>query len=153
MKKSRSNFHQLMNIFAGLAQATRCCRQDTAFCGGVTFHQYMILDAVAQSGNLRISDLHGLLAVEKSTTTRLLKPLLDKKLLIKKPSADDSRAYSVLLTRAGAVTYGEVQNCLADFFHKITENLPADEQEKILQSVQTFIGAIKNASNVCTCCQ
>ncbi len=137
----------------GLAQATRCCRQDTAFCGGVTFHQYMILDAVAQNGNLKISDLHRLLAVEKSTTTRLLKPLLDKGLLTREPSAADSRSFQLALTGNGVQTHRKVQDCLADFFNKITQNLPAGERKKILRSVKMFIGAVRNASNICNCCQ
>lgn len=151
MEKNGTDLIQLMDVFSGLVQATRCCRQDTAFCGGVTLHQYMILDAVAKNGNLRISDLHRLLAVEKSTTTRLLKPLLDKNLLIKKPSDTDSRMYTLALTESGISTHRNVQDCLADFFSKIEQNLPAGEKDRILMSVQKLTNAIKSASNVCHC--
>jgi hypothetical protein len=37
-----------MGLFIGISQVTRCCRQDAAFAGGVTFLQFMILDAVAK---------------------------------------------------------------------------------------------------------
>ena len=72
---------ELMEIFMGLSQVTRCCRQDVAFYEGVTFHQFMILDAVAEKKEMQISDLHKLLAVEKSTTTRLVNPLIKKGLI------------------------------------------------------------------------
>lgn len=153
MEKNGSDFIQLMDVFAGLVQATRCCRQDTAFCGGVTLHQYMILDAVFKKGNLRIADLHGILGVEKSTTTRLVNPLIAKGLLTKEPSASDSRSFTLALTRKGTAAHLKVRDCLANFFYKIQQNLPAGKQENILQSVQTFTAAIRNASNTCLCCE
>jgi hypothetical protein len=48
MKKNDEYQTKLMDVFIGLAQATRCFRQDTAFCGGVTFHQFIILNAAAK---------------------------------------------------------------------------------------------------------
>ena len=89
---------ELMEIFMGLSQVTRCCRQDVAFCEGVTFHQFMILDAVAGKKEMQISDLHKLLAVEKSTTTRLVNPLIQKGLLRREKAQHDSRAATLILT-------------------------------------------------------
>ncbi len=153
MKKNRDNQIELIDVFIGLAQATRCCRQDTAFCGGVTFHQFVILDAVAKNKELKISDLHSLLAVEKSTTTRLLNPLLAKGLLSKERSISDSRAFVLTLTKNGRETHRRVQACLEDFFSKVSGNLPANKQEIILQAVQIFINAIKQASGTFNCCR
>lgn len=153
MKTNKNDMSQWMDVFIGLMQASRCCRQDTAFCGGVTFHQYIILDAVFKTKDLRISDLHGILGVEKSTTTRLVNPLLVKGFLTKEPTASDSRAMRLALTKQGLKKHEEVQACLADFAGNILSHLPREDQEKILQSVQTFIGAIKNASGACHCCE
>jgi hypothetical protein len=136
MKKNKNNQIELIDVFIGLAQATRCCRQDNAFCGGVTFHQFVILDAV----------------VEKSTTTRLLNPLLAKGLLSKERSISDSRAFVLTLTKNGRETHRRVQTCLEDFFSKVAGNLPAGQQAIILQAVQIFISAIKNASGTFNCC-
>jgi len=152
MKKNETDIAPLMNIFIGLAQATRCCRQDTAFCGGVTFHQYVILDAAVKNKDLRISDLHSLLGVEKSTTTRLVNPLIAKGFLTKEQAASDSRMVRLVLTKQGLKKHQEVAACLADFFSNIICNLPPQENQAILNSVQTFIGAIKKASGTCNCC-
>ena len=141
-----------MDIFIGLTQATRCCRQDTAFCGGVTFHQYVILDAAVKNKYLRISDLHGLLGVEKSTTTRLVNPLIAKGFLTKEQSAADFRVAQLVLTPEGQKKHGDVEACLTDFFGNIIGNLPAKDREAILQSVSTFVDAIKNASGACNGC-
>lgn len=152
MKKIKPNHDELMDLFIGLSQATRCCRQDTAFCEGVTFHQFVILDAVSKNKGLNISDLHKILSVEKSTTTRLVNPLISKGLLKREKSNLDSRAFVLTLTEDGRNIHQKVQLCLDDFFHKVLTNLPVSKRDNILQSVQIFINAIKNAAGVCDCC-
>ncbi|MBP7340986.1 MAG: winged helix-turn-helix transcriptional regulator [Deltaproteobacteria bacterium] len=152
MENDEKRFTEMMDVFTGLAQATRCCRQDAAFCGGVTFHQYMALDAVSRGGRLRLSDLRGELAVEKSTATRLLKPLLDGKLLKKEPSAADFRAFDLTLTPKGARKHREVKACLRKFFGRIAGHLPETERDAVLQAVRTFIGAIRTSAGICSCC-
>jgi len=148
----KTNPTEFIDVLVGLMQATRCCRQDTAFCEGVTFHQFVILDAAARNRELRISDLHTLLAVEKSTTTRLLTPLLTKGLLTKEKSAGDSRVFGLALTPEGRQTHGRVEMCLMEFFNKVSGNLPAGAEENILQNVHILVNAIKSASGTCDCC-
>ena len=152
MKKIEPNHDELMDLFIGLSQATRCCRQDTAFCEGVTFHQFVILDAVGKNKGLNISDLHRILSVEKSTTTRLVNPLISKGLLKREKSNLDSRVFMLTLTEDGRNIHQKVQLCLDDFFNKVASNLPVDKRDNILQAVQIFINAIKNAAGVCDCC-
>jgi len=101
MKKIAPKHNEFMDLFIGISQATRCCRQDTAFCEGVTFHQFVILDAVVKNKELNISDLHGILSVEKSTTTRLVNTLIQKGLVTRERSSHDSRAFVLTLTKEG----------------------------------------------------
>ncbi|MGP8153657.1 MAG: MarR family winged helix-turn-helix transcriptional regulator [Smithella sp.] len=141
----------LLEIFTGMAQVTRCCRQDVAFCEGVTFHQFMILDAVAKAKEINMADLHKLLSVEKSTTTRLVNPLI-KKGLIRREKADyDSRAIKFALTKKGSETHKKVLFCLTDFFQRVLGNMPTKKTKDVLQSVNIFITAIKNTNNGCSC--
>jgi DNA-binding MarR family transcriptional regulator len=142
-----------MNLLVGLSQATRCCRQDTAFCEGVTFQQFVILDALAKNKELNISDMHGILSVEKSTTTRLVNPLIQKGLVKREKSRVDSRSFVLTLTKEGKNVQQSVQRCLADFLTSIESNLPAGKKDDILQSVQIFFNAVKNAAGGYTCCK
>jgi DNA-binding MarR family transcriptional regulator len=148
----KENTKELMYVLSGLSQVLRCCCRDEAFCEGVTFHQFMILDAVAKEKELHMADLHKLLSVEKSTTTRLVNPLI-KKGLIRRDKADhDSRAIKLTLTGKGKETHKNVQVCLTDFFQRVLGNLPAKKRADVLESVNIFIKAIKNSANVCGCC-
>ena len=141
-----------MEVLGGLAQVMRCCCRDGAFCEGVTFHQFMILDAVAKEKELHMADLHKLLSVEKSTTTRLVNPLI-KKGLIRRDTADyDSRAAKLTLTSKGRETHKKVLVCLANFFQRVLGNIPAKKRAYVLKSVNIFVNAIKNSANGCGCC-
>ena len=144
---------ELMEIFTGLSQVTRCCRQDVAFCEGVTFHQFMILDAVARKKEMQISELHKLLAVEKSTTTRLVNPLIQKGLLRREKAQHDSRAATLILTADGKKIHQKVSLCLAGFFQKVTQNIPQDKKPQILDAIRVFIEAIKNSAADDSCCK
>jgi len=115
MNKIKNHTADLLDVLGGLSQVMRSCCREEAFCEGVTFHQFMILDAVAREKELHMAQLHELLAVEKSTTTRLVNPLIKKGLIKREAAAHDARAARLILTPAGRETHKKVQICLADF--------------------------------------
>jgi DNA-binding MarR family transcriptional regulator len=141
-----------IEVLGGLAQVMRSCCRDEAFCEGVTFHQFMILDAVAKEKELHMSDLHKLLSVEKSTTTRLVNPLIKKGLIRRETADHDSRAVKLTLTNKGRETHKKVLICLSNFFQKSLSNISVDKRMAVLESVKIFIAAIKNSSKGCDCC-
>jgi DNA-binding MarR family transcriptional regulator len=142
---------ELMDVFSGLSQVMRCCCRDEAFCEGVTFHQFVILDAVAKAKELNMADLHQILSVQKSTTTRLVNPLIKKGLLRRDKSEHDSRAVKLTLTKEGMEIHKKVYLCLMDFFKNVTNNIPEEKKAEVLKCVNIFINAIKNSSNACSC--
>lgn len=148
----KENTKELMDVLGGLAQVMRCCCRDEAFCEGVTFHQFMILDAVAKEKELHMADLHKILSVEKSTTTRLVNPLIKKGLLQRDKADHDSRAAKLTLTKEGRETHKKVQVCLTDFFQRVLGNVPEKKRAEVLESVKIFITAIKNSASGRDCC-
>jgi len=152
LTRIKENTKELMEILSGLSQVLRYCCRDEAFCEGVTFHQFMILDAVAREKELHMADLHKLLSVEKSTTTRLVNPLINKGLIRRDKATHDSRAAKLSLTSAGKETHKKVQVCVADFFQRVLGNVPAKKRIEVLESVKIFIAAMKQSTNGCDCC-
>jgi len=114
----KNNIAEMMEVFGGLSRVLRCCCRDEAFCADVTFHQFLILDAIAKQKEISLADLHKFLSVEKSTTTRLVAPLIGKGLLQREKADHDSRAVKLLLTPKGRKTYRKVLICLENFFRK-----------------------------------
>ena len=151
-KTIKDNAKELMEVLGGLSQVMRCCCKDGAFCEGVTFHQFIILDAVAKEKELHMADLHKLLSVEKSTTTRLVNPLLKKGLIRREKADHDSRAVKFALTKEGRETHKKVLVCLTDFFQRALGDMPEEKRTEILESVKIFIASIKNSANGCDCC-
>jgi len=149
--KINDSSSELMAVFSGLSQVMRCCCRDEAFCEGVTFHQFMILDAAAKVKELNMADLHQILSVKKSTTTRLVNPLINKGFLRRNKADHDSRAVKLTLTEEGIEMHKKVYLCLMDFYQKVTNNIPEKKKTEVLECVNIFINAIKNSSNACSC--
>lgn len=151
-KAVNKNTTELIDVLGGLAQVMRSCCRDEAFCEGVTFHQFMILDAVAREKELHMADLHKFLSVEKSTTTRLVNPLIAKGLLKRVAAAHDARAAKLVLTSKGNETHQKVLVCLADFFQRALGKMPAQQRTDMLESVKIFISSINHSANGYDCC-
>ena len=144
---------ELFEVITNLDREIRCCSRNEAICQDVTFHQFIILDAVAKKRELSLAELHGILSVEKSTTTRLVNPLIRKGLLKRDRAEHDSRAAKLTLTEEGMETYRKVWECLGGFFKNITRNIPEDRQEKVLEAVKVFTAAMRKAAVECKCCE
>ncbi len=146
------NCRELLEIIMSLAREIRCCSRDEAVCQNVTFHQFVILDAVVKKGELGLADLHQILSVEKSTTTRLVNPLIQKGLLKRDRATHDSRAATLRLTEEGMETHRKVWKCLGGFFDGITQNIPQGHREEVLKGVKEFTAAMKKAAAAYRCC-
>jgi len=150
-KDMDKKYRELLEIIMGLSREIRCCSRDEAVCGGVTFQQFVILDAVAKKRELGLAELHGILSVEKSTTTRLVNPLLENGLLKRNRAAHDSRAARLTLTEEGAETHRKVWLCLGGFFEAVTRQIPEGRRTEVLKSVRVFTEAIRRAAGDCRC--
>ena len=145
------NNRKLLFLIADLCQAVRCCRQDSVFCEGVTFSQFLILDALATQGTLKMADLHSVLAVEKSTTTRLVRPLIEKKLVRREKADHDLRATYLLITAAGKEAYRRVWDCFTEFAGTIQDKIPENDSSDVYRTLRIFLDAIRDTSSVCNC--
>lgn len=152
MKRDAENSKDLMEIFIGLVQATRFCRQDEAFCEGVTFHQFLILEVLAEGSAVTMSELVVRLGVAKSTGTRLVNPLVEKKLVGRFRDEQDSRSLRLKLTARGGSVHRDVRACLRGFLNRVEAGLPARRKRAILQDVRLLIEAIQRAATSEGCC-
>ena len=139
----------ILSLVSEICQAVRFCRQDAVFCEDVTFSQFVILDEVAKKVELKLSDLHRILAVDKSTTTRLVNPLIKQGLVERRTSDHDSRAVKLILTKAGRKVHGKVWLCLEGFVGDVERGIPGNKRASVYKAVSIFIDALKNASSVC----
>jgi DNA-binding MarR family transcriptional regulator len=135
----------ILFLLSDLSKAVRCCQQEPVFCEGVTFTQFYILDWIAQKGSLRLKELHEILSVDKSTTTRLVDPLVKQGLVLRRKSDTDSRVIELSLTQSGAMVYEKVWACLSDFTQSIRNHLPEGKRGEVIEAVRVFLRAMQNA--------
>ncbi len=151
MKKTKKNNQEILALISDLCQVIRCCRQDAVFCEDVTFSQFLILNQVAKKGTLKMLELHQILAVDKSTTTRLVNPLVRQGLIKRERSDHDCRAANLKLTPAGKEVHRKVWLCLEGFVDAIGGGIPDEKKTDVYDAVKLFISAVKNASSACSC--
>ncbi|MGO9137044.1 MAG: MarR family winged helix-turn-helix transcriptional regulator [Syntrophales bacterium] len=141
----------VLSLVSDLCQVVRFCRQDATFCEDVTFTQFLILDEIAKKKVLKMQELRRILAVDKSTTTRLVNPLVRQGLIERKISNHDSRAVNLTLTLAGRKVHRKVWLCLEGFVGAIDGQIPNKRRKLVYEAVKLFIDAVKKASSACPC--
>jgi DNA-binding MarR family transcriptional regulator len=99
---------------------------------GLSLNEWWILGVTQAKGPLRLGDLAEVLAMDKSQLTRVMRTLLDRKLIKSIPDPADSRAVIVRLTKKGVALHDEI---LAEVLRR-NENVlrPLESQEVIALS-------------------
>jgi len=100
---------------------------------------------VAQNGKLKLADLHRTLSVDKSTTTRLVNPLVKQGLILREKSNSDSRAINLRLTKKGVEVHRKVWECLAGFITSIQLGIPEEKRIDVYEALKIFLKALQNA--------
>ncbi|MBW2064255.1 MAG: MarR family transcriptional regulator [Deltaproteobacteria bacterium] len=142
------NNRKMLSLISDLARAARCCQKEGVFCERITFSQFRVLDAVGERGKMRLSELHDFLGVDKSTTTRLVNPLVRYGLIRREKSDRDGRAVHLSLTRDGIDTLNNVWECLSPFIGDIRRRIPEEKSLEVYESVKIFLNAMKKAGSI-----
>ncbi len=147
-----SNERSAFILIRELGKALRIFQDGAVFCEDLTFTQFIILDHVMQQGRLPMSDLHALLAVEKSTTTRLVQPLVNRQVVIKEKSKSDSRVVELVITDEGRKLHKQVWECIAGFVQHLQETIPQDQREPVAESLGLFSRSLLSCCGKQGCC-
>jgi DNA-binding MarR family transcriptional regulator len=120
-------------------------QNDTIICENITFRQFTILECISSYEKLKMTDLNVLLNVEKSTTTRLIAPLVRQGLIEKRKSQSDQRVFELSLTTDGKRTHKVALSSIHEHIKLISELIPVEKQENVQEALNIFI----NASRLC----
>ena len=149
MKRVISNTdREILSLIAHLSKALRCCRRDEVFCEDVTFAQFQILDAIAQNRPLSMAALHEILSVDKSTTTRLVAPLIRRGLVVRERADHDSRAAKLIMTEDGREVHARIWQCLISFVRAVQEVIPKEKRASVLDGTRLFLEAMSHVSGL-----
>ncbi len=157
MKKQENEAIAVFYILQDMGKVIRSIQNEAVLCEGVTFIQFCILNHIAaMGGTLELSKLHTLLAVEKSSTTRMVEPLVKRALIIRNKSENDSRAIELSLTETGRVAHEKVWECISGIIKKVLQHIPKNQRSSIIEVLKNFIFSIQeccggNLEKKCGC--
>jgi DNA-binding MarR family transcriptional regulator len=122
-------------------------QNETVISENITFRQFIILEYISTHEKLKMNELNTLLNVEKSTTTRLIEPLVRQGLIEKRKSGSDLRVFELSLTVEGKRIHKAVLTSIYEYIKIISKFIPIEKQENMKDALQVFI-------NACTkCCE
>lgn len=157
MNKRIDPIMAIFHLLQDMGKVMRFFQSEAVLCEGVTFAQFCILDHLAaRGGRMELSELHGLLSVEKSTTTRMVGPLVKRGLVVRKKSGHDSRAIELALTAKGREVHEKVWGCVSGFIDCVLQRIPGGRRNTVLESLGIFIRSIRqccggSAGGGCSC--
>ncbi len=143
--RMQSGNPEIFPLMVELVKELRCCCRNDAFCGGVSFTQFIILDRMVEVEKMNMADLHRFLSVEKSTTTRLVAPLVKQKLLCRDTSCHDSRAVTLSLMERGKAIHKQVWRNIESFLKAIYAEIPPEKKDSCLAGCRVFLEALQSA--------
>ncbi len=109
----------------------------------LTLTQYAILDAIAQREPLPLSQLHRHLEVEKSTTTRLLAPLIRRQWVERQRNPADGRVVLLSLSEAGREGYRRAAETMHAAMGALNQEIPVGERVTVQRALRQFIQALR----------
>jgi DNA-binding MarR family transcriptional regulator len=136
---------ELLALIVELGRAARGLQRDEVFCEGVSFTQFYILDLVEKAHRLPLARLHAILTIERSTTTRLVAPLIERGLVLQEACCGDARARELVLTRQGREVLERLWACVGGIIQRLGAAIPEPEREQVFASVRRFLAALRDA--------
>lgn len=147
MNPSETIEESIFKLFKEMNFILKGFQNDTVISENITFRQFIILEHISTHEKLKMNELNTLLNVEKSTTTRLIEPLVRQGLIEKRKSDLDLRVFELSLTVEGKRIHKAVLMSIYEYIKNISKFIPIEKQENMKDTLQVFL-------NACTkCCE
>jgi DNA-binding MarR family transcriptional regulator len=110
---------------------------------GIGSGQFSFLVQLYHEDGVNQDCLSNYLKIDKATTTRAIKKLVDKGYVIKKTDEKDRRSYRIFLTDKGKEIEPEMKKIASEWENILFSNLDKTQRETIISSLETMF---KNVS-------
>jgi MarR family transcriptional regulator, 2-MHQ and catechol-resistance regulon repressor len=116
---------------------------------GITLSECHSLEVMVLDGPMSVNELAARLAVNKSTASRVVQALADKKLVRREVSDSDARSWTVEATPAGRRLFEKILESSARCYASVLDGLDASEAKLVLDVLRR-ISAAACRSTSCT---
>lgn len=107
---------------------------------GLTRQQFALLLALLQQPGASVQELADFTGTDRNTLGGIVSRLEGKKLIDRRRSGRDARAYELQITPAGVALLGEMEEAVAIVGERILEPLDPEEREAFLRYARKLAG-------------
>jgi DNA-binding MarR family transcriptional regulator len=119
-------------------------------CCGVSISQCYALDLLGDHGEMTMLALAQKMFLDKSTTSRVVDPLVQRKLVARRFDDADRRVILVALTTAGSKLLADIRSSQIDSQRQILENIAPAQRRQLIESLEILSNAVHDW--LATCC-
>ncbi len=110
--------------------------------GGLSVVQCHTVIDLGDAGQATISQMADRMGVDKSTLSRTMDGLVEKKLAARTPNPDDRRSLLVSLTPEGKQICNRLNRVNNDYIKQVFSRIPGTEHEAVVHYFQLFVSAM-----------
>lgn len=119
-------------------------------CGGVSISQCYALDLLGDNGETTMLTLAQKMFLDKSTTSRVVDPLVKRGLVARRLDSTDRRIVLVGLTATGKKLLSEIRACQLTSQRQILERIAAGQRQRLIKSLELLSRAVQDW--LASCC-
>ena len=112
-------------------------------CCSLSISQCHALVEIGRAEALTLKELASIIMLDASTTSRTVDSLVKKGLVNRTPSESDRRSINITLTDTGHTLFQNIECSMDSKFDVIFHNIDANQQDKVLKSLDLILTAIK----------
>jgi DNA-binding MarR family transcriptional regulator len=143
---SRSLEHQtraFQSVMVGLIKLYQFRDRNEMVAYGLSVSQAYALRSLAERGPLAMSELAEDLNLTLSSTTRVVDPLVERKLVKRAQSRSDRRVWRVSLTSKGEGRWSKIESELLAIDSRVLATFPSAQRETLIEAVEALANATR----------
>jgi DNA-binding MarR family transcriptional regulator len=121
----------LLDLYANVRRKLSVFANSLLKDTGLGFRQYIILKAIAQEGEMKVSTLVDYCMTDPGTVSRSVAQLQEAGLLDKHQSKEDGRVWNVSLTKKGQTYVPKVNKVYSELSHRCFSKLKPQEKKTL----------------------
>jgi DNA-binding MarR family transcriptional regulator len=133
----------LRELLRILVRSLGILEKNDVSCYGVTLAQCHTIVEIGRAQKISLIDLADLLGLDKSTMSRTINNLVNLNLVNRETDSDNRRYISIQLTDKGIEVFRNIEDSMNDYYSKIFNSIASDKRDKVLESLELLVAAIK----------
>lgn len=144
VKEETNNKMDVARLYFGVAKIIKHNMRKTFECSGITFPQSIVIHALIENGEMKITDLSNKIDLSNSTISGIIDRLEKQQLVIRTRSDEDRRTVYVKVTPKVEEFHRGIHQNVEESFNDLLSKGTQDEIDKIIVGLETMKRILKD---------